>query len=274
MKRIIRNGHWVMLVLFWLEIAPGGECKAAEAVLPPQPAVSQVSTEVPRIDPVTGLPILLSAWRDPNWQEPTGALKVVHFDNLPLSEVANLLRKEFKEAFDVLIPKSWEHPLDPSIQIEPGAFSISLQLKNVTASEVFQAINLTLEAENRPARWELKMNGSRPMAVLRVLPQLVTNVGTRPPPEQPKRMVLFVGDLLGDEPKGTTMDELIETVTEVYKQSYGSNPPGQFLRYHKTAQLLVIQGTVDQVDLVQQTLNAIKQKIALARRPRPPVVGK
>jgi hypothetical protein len=83
-------------------------------------------------------------------------------------------------------------------------------------------------------------------------------------------MVLFVGDLLGEEPKGMTMDKLIETLTSVYVRSYGDTPPGKFIQFHKDAQILVIHGTVDQVDLVQQTLNAIKQKVALARRPGPP----
>jgi hypothetical protein len=276
MEFLIRHGRLVMMVLFVLPMVCAVQSRAAEPGSPPaaaHPTAPPAAGAFPGADP-TGLPPALNDWRDPNWQEPTGTLKVVSYDSVPLNEVANNLRREFKEAFDVVIPRSWEDPRDPSIRIEPGAFEISLRLKNVTATEAFQAINMTLEAENRPARWELKMNGNRPMAVLRVLPHLLPTAGTRPPAEPPRRMVIFVGDLLGEEPKGMKMNQLIDTLTMVYIRSYGNNPPEKFLQYHNDAQILVIHGTVDQVDLVQQTLNAIKQKIALARRPNPPTAAK
>lgn len=267
MKSLNQTALWVALIC--LQTLGGGWNWAAEPVglgtarapLPPQPAFAGADA--------AGLPAPVNEWRDPEWREPELTLKVVQFEDIPLIEVVNHLRKEFKEEFDVVIPKSWEDPNDPNVRIEPGSVPVSLRLKNVTATEAFQAINMTLEAENRPIRWELKMNGTRPMAVLRVKPQLLPTAGARPPLEPPRRMVLFVGDLLGDEPKGMSMNQLIDTLTLVYIKSYGSNPPEKFLQYHKEAQILVIHGTVDQVDLVQQTLNAIKQKIALARRPSP-----
>ena len=56
-----------------------------------------------------------------------------------------------------------------------------MRLKNVTASEVFNAMNIVFETENTPLRWELRMNGNRPAAVLYVLPDLLPRVVQEPP---------------------------------------------------------------------------------------------
>jgi len=125
-------------------------------------------------------------------------------------------------------------------------------------------MNLMFEAENAPYRWELKVNGTRPTAVLRVRPELL-------PAEPPARvtpttrMVYFVGDLLDDGKfGGVSMERLVGTVSEVYQMSFG--PPKGVLQFHKDAQLLIVTGTPDQISFVQQTLSALRGKIAADRR--------
>ena len=151
-----------------------------------------------------------------------------------------------------------------------------MQLKNVTASEVFNAMNLMFETENMPYRWELKLNGTRPTALLRVLPGLLPVVAPPPAPPEPRpptRMIYFVGDLIGDEKSGgLTMERLVETVAEVYQMSYGrpkGSPSKSVLQFHKETQLLIVTGTTDQIEFVLQTLSALRQKVQLERALQP-----
>jgi hypothetical protein len=144
-------------------------------------------------------------------------------------------------------------------------------LKNVRASEVFNAMNLVLEGENTPARWELKMNGHRPTAVLRYLPDLLPRnpLMQATPAEPPKRMVYFVGDLLVDEKSGgMNMEQLVDTVSQVYQMSFGNGQKGRpnRLQFHKDAELLVFTGTKDEVDFIQSTLSAMRNKAQMQRR--------
>ena len=223
----------------------------------------------PRMDPQTGLPLPPPRpWIDPTWQEPDKVLPQVTFDGLPLSEVAQFLRTEFKDAFDVLIPSGWQETAEQPKAYDPGNFTIKLQLKHVTASEVFNAMNLVLEGENTPVRWELKMNGNRPTAVLRYLPDLLPrNPLMQANLEPPKRMVYFVGDLLLDEPSGgMNMEQLFDTITQVYRMSFGNRP--NRLQFHKDAQLLVFTGAADEIDFIQSTLTAMRNKAQMQRRPR------
>ena len=180
-------------------------------------------------------------------------------DSIPVSQVAEALRRDFKNAFDVLIPSSWQNRLDPSMSVEdPGSTPIRLELRNVSASEIFNAMNMMFEAENTPYRWELRLNGSRPMAKLRVLPELLP---TAPPPPNPPpitRMVHFVGDLLEGEPSGTAMEDLVRTVSDIYQKAYGS--PKSVIQFHKDAQLLIVSGTKEQIGFVQLTLSALREK--------------
>src|SRR5207244_717026 len=155
------------------------------------------------------------------------------------------LRDRFTNAFDVLLPRTWQDPGDPSSSVDPQSVPINIELKNVTASEVFHAMNLVFEAQNTPVRWELRMNGSRPAALLRVVRALVPPSNTPPtPPKEARRMVFFVGELLADDKSGgMTMDQLFKTVSEVFQMSY-KDAKG-VLQYHKEAQLLVVTGTND-----------------------------
>jgi len=152
---------------------------------------------------------------------------------------------------------------------------IRLQLKNVTASEVFNAMNLVFENDRTPLRWELKINGKRPTALLRVLaepknpplaiidPATGLPVSAATPVLEPKRMVYFVGDLTGDAKSGgMTMEQIVKTVEEIWDMTY--HEPG-VVQFHKDAQLLIVSGTPDQIAFVQQTLGALRVKVQLDR---------
>jgi hypothetical protein len=121
---------------------------------------------------------------------------------------------------------------------------------------VFNALNLMFEAENSPFRWKLMMNGNRPTVLLRFLPELLPHPA---PPEQIKRKVFYVGDLLGDEASGRmTIEQLLKTINDVYRMSFGE--PKETIKFHKEAQLLVISGWDQQLDFIQQTIAALQQK--------------
>jgi hypothetical protein len=245
--------------------------RAADAKIPPPAGFPPLAS--PGIDPATGLPVATPAedWKDPDWKDPEKVIKQLRYDGLPLGEVANNLRN----AFDVLVPHAWQNPNDPSAPMDLQSMPMNIQLRNVTASEIFNAMNLVFETENSPVRWALKMNGTRPTAVLRVVPALLPASAAAPlPPVKPERIVVFVGDLLRNEKPaggglgggsngGMTIGQLFKTVSEVYRMSYGETKDP--IQYHEGAQLLVITGTPDQVSLVQQTLTALRDKVQLER---------
>jgi hypothetical protein len=221
-----------------------------------------------RMDPATGLPIPPPPpWIDANWQEPDKVLPQVSFDGLPLAEIARYLREQFKDAFDIIIPSGWMDNAEQPRSVDQGSFTIKLQLKNVRASEIFNAMNIVLEGENNPVRWELKMNGNRPTAVLRYLPDLLPQRAILPTPEPPQRSITFVGDLLGDEKAGgTSIEQLVKTISEVYEMSYGKSKKSNLVQFHKEAQLIVVNGTREQLKFIQETLGALRTKASLDRR--------
>jgi hypothetical protein len=258
----------VRLVVIALAILTAGLAPAAESARGAKRAAGP-----PVIDPSTGLPVHpLPDWIDPDWKDPDKVLAEVNYDALPLNVVVEHLRNEFKGAFDILIPNGWQDPNTPGLSIDPQSATIKMQLKNVTASELFHAMNLLFEAENSPYRWELKMNGNRPTAMLRILPRLL-HVPDPPPPVLPKtRMVYFVGDLIGEEkPGGMPIERLVKTVSEVYEMSFAHSNAKNVIQYHKDAQLLVVTGNSDETAFVQQTLSALRGK-AQAERPPPRAV--
>ena len=198
----------------------------------------------------------------------------VSFDNVPISEVAKDLRTRFKEEFDLLLPAQVtpENALSSltGLPLEPtdwNSLPIRLQLRNVGAIEVFGAMNLMFENDKTPLRWQLKVNGSRPMAILRVL--AVPNLE----PKNVQRRVYFVGNLIGDEKSGgMTMEQIIKTVTDVWSMSDASGKgvmtsargveiSGSTIQFHREAQLLVVTGTASQMDFMEQTLKALSQKV-------------
>ncbi|MGO8838643.1 MAG: hypothetical protein ACLQAH_06390 [Limisphaerales bacterium] len=240
------------------------------------PAVNPVtglpaSGGVPLIDPNTGLPPAPAPWKDPNWPEPAKVLPNVNFrdgfDGLPVTEVVRYLREQFSNDFDVVFPQQYNPTPTaggPTANeaIDPSSILVKLQLKNVTASEVFNAMNLEFETENTPARWELIMNGRRPTAVFRFVPALLPSYPVPPPAPEPKPTVYFVGDLMGTEKSaGMTMDQIVKTVSEVWRMTYGE--PGETIQFHQDAQLLIIKGTPDQIKFVEATLQAMRKKVEL-----------
>ena len=151
-----------------------------------------------------------------------------NFDNLPLSEVTRSLQEQTKHQFDVLIPSGvvLHAPPPGAPPAEPthaGRFPIKLRLKNVSIVELFQAMNMLFEIEKWPCRWELVMNGHRPVAVLRP-PEI------EPPPAAPAggtpearaqavgHSVAYAGNLLGTPDLGRmSPDALCETLEQTAK---------------------------------------------------------
>jgi len=212
------------------------------------------------------------------WKDPGVILTDIVWDNLPLFEVARYLKSESKNYFDVLFPNDLQyltapHPRVPRETVDARSILINLRLNKVTVTEVFNAMNIMFETENAPWSWQLLMNGNRPTAVLRILPELLP-IGqpSPPPPEAPKkeRMVIFVGDLMGDEKSGgMTMNQIQQTLAEVYLGAYAqtdSRKINQLLQIHTQAQLLVVTGTADEIRFVQSTLQALKQKVTLEQK--------
>lgn len=223
-----------------------------------------------QFDPTTGQPIpqAVADWKDPGWKDPDITLTNVAFEGLPMSEFSHWVTDEFKHQFDIILPDSaggiayingqtvrtgWQHDW----RAEP----VNLQLRNVTASEIFAAMNLLFENNRTPLRWELKMNGHREIALLRVLIDPTPQIdATAPPPgQETQRRVYYVGNLIGDEKSGgMTMEQIIKTVTDVWRMADASDGHIQF---HKEAQLLVVTGTPGQIDFMEQTLKALDQKV-------------
>ena len=226
----------------------------------------------PAVDPNTGLPITMPLpgnagglaapqprpapqWMDPKWKDPDIVLTNVSYET-PLGEVTEDLRARFRGFFDVLTP------VNPVPDLNWQSTMIRLQLKNVTASEVFNAMNLVFENDQTPLHWELKINGKRPTALLRVLAQPGPNIdpttGLPMPPPETKRGVYFVGNLLGDEKTGgMTMEQLVQTLSEVHQMSFSSESG---LQFHKQAQLVIVTGTDAEIEFIGNTLTALKQK--------------
>jgi hypothetical protein len=223
----------------------------------------------PTIDPTTGLPLATPEpqWIDANWNDPDIVLTNLIYDSLPLSEVARDLRERFKDYFDILpMPRTFDHDWGNEIPIQ-------LQLKNVKASEVFNAMNLVFENDRTPLRWELKNNvHSRPLAILRVLPEAAPPPPPAAAPPEVRR-VFFVGDLVDDKKSAANEEQqilkIMETVNHVWQISNVQPTAGAgHLDLYQPAQLIIVNGTPDQVDLVQQTLEALKQKVERERAAR------
>ena len=224
----------------------------------------------PLIDPTTGLPVPAPEpqWIDPNWTDPDIVLTNVSYDGLPLSEVARNLRERFKDRFN---NDSFDFlPMPKTFDRDWGDQTIQLQLNNVRASDIFKAMNLVFENERTPVRWELSQSVTRAHHVnrwvmLRVLPEAAPTPAAPQLPQIQQRRIFYVGDLVGDEKSGgMTMDQVVKTVNEVWDTTYDDSANGRtdpHLKFHKEAQLLIFNGTMEQANLVQETLSALRQKV-------------
>jgi hypothetical protein len=217
------------------------------------------------VDPATGLPVAQPApeWKDANWKDSGKVLPQVAYDGLPVSEVARDLSEQFTNQFDILLPQGWGEGRPNSGNTDWMSTSIYLRLKNVTASEVFNAMNLLFENNRTPLRWELKLNGRKQIALLRVLqdPQEAKLL------RQPEiKRVYYVGNLIGDEKSGgMSMVEVIANIQDVWRMTYGNSAS---IRFHDKTQLLIVSGTDDQIIFIQQTLEALNSKVQGDRRRR------
>src|SRR6266567_6286123 len=107
----------LIVVITAFTVASAANAGAAERKTPPPPlSAPRFAPQPGAIDPATGLPGPGAAptWKDPEWKDPDKRL-TVSYDGLPVEEVARDLRKQFNEAFDVVIPKAWQ----PSVNSTP-----------------------------------------------------------------------------------------------------------------------------------------------------------
>jgi hypothetical protein len=182
------------------------------------------------------------------WAKIGPPIKKVDYDHLPLGEVVLNLQNSFSNQFDVILPDLGD----------AGSTPISLRLQDVGAGEVFNAMNLVFETEasagGRKIHWRLILNGSRPTAVLEV-----SENGSPGPAQQSS--VFYIGDLLFDHQNtGFTPDNLFKAIHDVQSDASidGSFPR---LASHADAGLLVVTGTQSQINLTDQTLRAMRQKV-------------
>jgi hypothetical protein len=264
----------ILLVSVAATVAQPAPPAAQHATIHPEDLPALLKPPVPQaagpvLDPSSGLPVAAvessePQWIDPNWSDPDVVLTNVVYDSLALSEVANHLRAQFKDYFDIL-PTPYTTGTGGE-SMDWGSTTIQLQLRNVRASEVFNAMNLVFENNRTPLRWELKSapTRSRPLVLLRVLPEAAQKMAPEPKPPETHRMVYFVGHLVGDEKSGgMTMEQIVKTITDLWPADYGK--PEGVLKFHQEAQLLVVNGTPEQLEFVHQTLAALEQKEAAAR---------
>lgn len=216
------------------------------------------------IDPTTGLPMAQPEpqWIDSDWHDPNIMLTNVMYDGLPLSEVANDLREKFKNHFDIL-------PMPMTFNTDWGAnIPIRLQMKNVTASDLFNAMNLVFENDRTPVRWHLMTrSGARQLVQLCVLPEAAPELPAAPP--ETHRMVYFIGDLIGNEKSGgLSVEQIDKIIGDTWPEAYGKREG--VVQFHSEAQLLIVNGTREQLQFIQQILGALKQKAEYDRAKQMP----
>ena len=257
----------ILFLILSLAVAPAQPAPSGAPTVNPTAGLP-VAGGAPAFDQTTGLPVTPPApqWIDPSWSDPDIVLTNVVYDGMPLTEVARTLRERFKDrfnndTFDFL-------PMPKTFGKDWGDETIQLQLNNVRASEIFKALNLVFENDRTPLRWELKQSVTHTHHVnrwvmLRVLPEAApTDVPQNKPPET-HRMVYFIGNLVGDEKSGgMTMEQIAKTISDVWPAEFGK--PDSVIQFHKDAQLLVVNGTREQLEFIQQTLQALGRKAELA----------
>lgn len=227
----------------------------------------------------------VEAWSQEWFDSNTGFYELGHagpimsnvaWDVIPLSEVANQLKTFFSNQFDAIIPPSLPFPVapgnPPAEAMNPGDIDIKLQLRKVTAGEVFNAMNLYFEAQGRPVRWELKMNGHRPTAMI-VAYQAPEKAEASAPRAPLERSIIYVGDLLGVRGARMSMDQLLVNLRNVYQVAMaGALPPR--IDGHIETELLIVTGTPEQLNIVRSTIEALKEKLQEDRRRTSSLQGK
>lgn len=186
-------------------------------------------------------------WREPVFTEQRFDFTV----DLPLSEAIKNLRKQTKEAFDVIWAR--ENGIDPL------DVPVQSQLKNVSVVEVFQALNLQFELNSNPIRWSLIMNGERPTAILKVRP-----VTAKSPIANKRTAVVYVGDLITT--RGSTnysFEREIEKITGAIEAVADQSGSGSIsVKAYPAGELIIVSGTDEQLSLVREVIAALSQKAA------------
>jgi len=131
-------------------------------------------------------------------------------------------------------------------------------------------MNMQFEIEHKPIRWELTMNGRRPVAVLRELePEPLPAApagGGGADPQAVSRSVVFVGDLLGGPgSEGMKPDKLCEILKETVWNTFPGSKT-QKIQFHPAAELLVLSGTDEEVHFMKDVLQALKEKASVQRQ--------
>jgi hypothetical protein len=67
----------------------------------------------------------------------------------------------------------------------------------------------------------------------------------------------------GGKSGGMTTDKIVKTISEIWPSELGK--PEEVLKFHEEAQLLVVNGTPEQLEFVHETLEALQQKVESAR---------
>jgi len=213
-----------------------------QAVVPPLPFGNLVTDDA-----------ALQAW----WNGTNGlnhSQPQVTFDLVPLGDTAHKILQLFTNQFDLVMPA------DP----DPNTINVKLELKNVNAIEIFNAMNIYFETGNIAAHWKLILNGSRPTAILEMKPPPVA----APPPAEPekKHTVYSIAEILYmDNKPDKRADWITKSLSDVLDgirkpdRSPANTPGGPEIKIHKEAGLLIFTGTAEETELVFHTLDALKQ---------------
>src|SRR3954463_8305069 len=111
-----RRSTTALLTLITLTVL-GNLCTYGAERGQPMPPPGGFGGAMPTIDPATGLPLPQTPpWKDPEWKDPDKRLEIA-YDGLPVGEVAKDLRKQFNDAFDIVIPTSWQ-PVNNSVPFD------------------------------------------------------------------------------------------------------------------------------------------------------------
>jgi len=184
----------------------------------------------------------------------------IAIDSAPLNEVAWNTSRIFKNQFDVILP-----PADPGLP----TVVVQMRLKDVRAIEVFNAMNLYFQAQKIEARWTLTLNGTRPTAILAVLPPAKLPVPATPPAETEKIAptvfsiveILSPSSAAGDkQPTDSLADAIAAVLDDIPKPGRAkvNAPGGPILKMHAQAGILVFSGTWEETELVRSALAALK----------------
>jgi hypothetical protein len=105
----------------------------AVAVPPPRPFANLVTDDE-----------ALEAWVHGNGPNDLYKPQLDFTFELPLNEIAKKIVLQFKNQFDLILPSDFD----------PATIMVKLELKNVNAIEIFNAMNMYFDTGNIPAHWK------------------------------------------------------------------------------------------------------------------------